>query len=784
MKLKSEQPWFRHHDRAGSPHGNRHKVVAHDASLNDLIGLCGGPGTDALHAAGSHWSLSESSRSDHTLIETHAHDGSEPAMGRTLNDVIPACMDSDFLELMGSIRPATFSLIHVEAGKRIYQAYSELDQVDPLTSDKTLGGFLKIHHQNDGYKGPWGFGTLGGAGGQTIVGALSTGTHGGDFDRPPVADWVAAIHLVVDGGKHYWIERESAQRLADHDKLKALYDRPQLGGPGRFEIKRDDDLFNAVLVSAGRFGVIYSVVLVVLPQYSLYERRVLLPDWADVKGFIKDRTSGLYTASALPTGPGFTPSSTRFGPCRFLQIVVSVTPYSNSRRNRVGITQRWQLPLPPNPAGRAERRGEIEVSDDPQIHGPRFTKAGRSHSYHPPDRPNEPPEPSFLESACANASFLRGVLQKVIRELDELVREDGRVVGPIIAAVAVLGGTGLLILLGAFVGLVVLLERFLREFDDRTPLGAHINNLKNLLLDPPISDPLSKQAGLFTWQMIAYEIFESQQDNREIEAISYAIMDAHDYKNVGCEVNGDSIEVFFNAVDDRMVTFVDLVLAFEKRQELRGLAFAGYLSLRFSGPSGALLGMQQWPTSCSIEIAGLKNVSGSQELIDYASRVALNPNIGGVIHWGQHNDCTPADTARLFSNSIARWRRQLAALTDNGRLHRFSSQFTRRTGLEVVIPLLREFRVTPPELRVGEPATVTWDASDNPPGTTVALTLINAGGRRRLGEEQALTGSYSFVADEPGEHAIGIEVTTPTGGPDAALRTGAVVSATPYEEAR
>jgi hypothetical protein len=40
-----------------------------------------------------------------------------------------------------------------------------------------------------------------------VVGALSTGTHGGDFDRPPLADAVVALHLVADGGKHYWIER-------------------------------------------------------------------------------------------------------------------------------------------------------------------------------------------------------------------------------------------------------------------------------------------------------------------------------------------------------------------------------------------------------------------------------------------------------------------------------------------------------------------------------------------------------------------------------------------------
>jgi hypothetical protein len=82
---------------------------------------------------------------------------------------------------------------------------------------------------NSDYLGPWGFQTLGGAGGQTVFNALTTGTHGGDIKFPPIADSVVALHLVADGGKHYWIEPGTPTdhthklQLTDDKKLKALY---------------------------------------------------------------------------------------------------------------------------------------------------------------------------------------------------------------------------------------------------------------------------------------------------------------------------------------------------------------------------------------------------------------------------------------------------------------------------------------------------------------------------------------------------------------------------------
>ena len=66
------------------------------------------------------------------------------------------------------------------------------------------------------YSGPWGFMTLGGAGGQTVFGALTTGTHGGDFRQRPISDAVVALHLVTDGGDHFWIEPSSSPDRVSH----------------------------------------------------------------------------------------------------------------------------------------------------------------------------------------------------------------------------------------------------------------------------------------------------------------------------------------------------------------------------------------------------------------------------------------------------------------------------------------------------------------------------------------------------------------------------------------
>jgi FAD/FMN-containing dehydrogenase len=63
--------------------------------------------------------------------------------------------------------------------------------------------------------------TMGGASAQTIAGAISTGTHGGDFDRQPLADSVRAIYLVGAGGAHHWIE--PANPITAPEKIQATF---------------------------------------------------------------------------------------------------------------------------------------------------------------------------------------------------------------------------------------------------------------------------------------------------------------------------------------------------------------------------------------------------------------------------------------------------------------------------------------------------------------------------------------------------------------------------------
>jgi FAD binding domain len=112
--------------------------------------------------------------------------------------------------------------------------------------------------------------TLGGASGQGLAGAISTGTHGCDINQPPLPDLVMAMHLVSVDGQEYWIERESSPITEDF-ALSQVIDCAEA------RIVRDDEIFNALLVSVGRFGIIYSYVLKVTRTFRLAEWTVKLP---------------------------------------------------------------------------------------------------------------------------------------------------------------------------------------------------------------------------------------------------------------------------------------------------------------------------------------------------------------------------------------------------------------------------------------------------------------------------------------------------------------------------
>jgi len=109
--------------------------------------------------------------------------------------------------------------------------------------------------------------TSGASNGQTICGAIATGTHGSALRVGSMQDYMLGLHVMVDGGRHYWIERES--RPVVSEQFCAM-----LGAT----LVRDDRLFRAAVVSLGSFGVVHAVMFEAEPIYLLEVHR-RASDW-------------------------------------------------------------------------------------------------------------------------------------------------------------------------------------------------------------------------------------------------------------------------------------------------------------------------------------------------------------------------------------------------------------------------------------------------------------------------------------------------------------------------
>jgi FAD/FMN-containing dehydrogenase len=102
----------------------------------------------------------------------------------------------------------------------------------------------------------------GGSNGQTLVGAFSTGTHGSALFYGALSEMIHGIHLISDPESHYYLERASNTITSSkfHEKIGA-------------KVILDDDLFNAVLVSFGSFGIIHGVLIEVEDIFLLEQKR-------------------------------------------------------------------------------------------------------------------------------------------------------------------------------------------------------------------------------------------------------------------------------------------------------------------------------------------------------------------------------------------------------------------------------------------------------------------------------------------------------------------------------
>ena len=148
---------------------------------------------------------------------------------------------------------------------------------------------------------------LGGYGGQSIAGVVSTATHGSGLAFGPLSDAVRSLDVVAGDGSLHRIEP------AGGPTDPAAFARELPG----WTLHQDDGWWNAARVGAGCLGLIYAITLAVVPAFELTERR-RATTWDEARALIAD-------VDAL-RGP--------------LHIEVYLNPYERGGRRRALVTTR------------------------------------------------------------------------------------------------------------------------------------------------------------------------------------------------------------------------------------------------------------------------------------------------------------------------------------------------------------------------------------------------------------------------------------------------------------
>lgn len=183
--------------------------------------------------------------------------------------------------------------------------------------------------------------TCGGSNGQTIAGCTQTGTHGSAHLYGPMPNFVRALHVVAEGGKHYLIQSDKNPAVT-----KAFADYL-----GAIPIN-DDELFQAAVVGMGSFGLIHALLLEAVPIFGLgrFVKQVDFGDVADAIYSFDPKGLGLPSGDALPW-----------------HFEVVVNPYRRGKSQKGAFIRTYQRfdiagtdPLPRIPVS----DGELQNSED------------------------------------------------------------------------------------------------------------------------------------------------------------------------------------------------------------------------------------------------------------------------------------------------------------------------------------------------------------------------------------------------------------------------------------
>jgi L-gulono-1,4-lactone dehydrogenase len=202
----------------------------HPKSLEDLVELVGRAEAErvGIRSTGSGHSFSDVALSRGYLLS-------------------PRCLDA-VLELdQSQLKPAMarVPLLRVESGIVLHELNRELEKRGLALTN------------------------MGSYDAQTIVGAATTGTHGSGLGFGPIASQIRSIEIVTKGAEVLKVEPNNG--ITDPRKFPGYIATAH--GQVAARLVQDDDRFNAIAVSMGCMGVIYSVVLEPVPRFWLREVR-------------------------------------------------------------------------------------------------------------------------------------------------------------------------------------------------------------------------------------------------------------------------------------------------------------------------------------------------------------------------------------------------------------------------------------------------------------------------------------------------------------------------------
>lgn len=615
----------------------------------------------SLRALGSNWSLSSAGVAqdvvDTSLLSRHVS-APFPNRGEPLPDERLRAR-SDLLErtCAGDARMQGRYFVHVEAGIKIRHLLEDLARC--------------------GLALP----TMGDGAGQSLIGAISTGTHGGDLEVPPLVEWVRAVHLVSATGRELWVTAsDSAFGFAPH-----VMQLPGWCPDTRFVA--DDDTFAAVRLGAGRMGAVYSVILEVVEQYTLIETNFEYR-WRELG-------AQLLTSQLGPNGPtGVFDAPLRDLDAGFFRTEVLRRTYypavvQDAKFTYVRGPEKW-----PNVPAYFDAHPDVYTRLLADLKLSTLADDLRGGPLMPLHHLNIGISLSDPERCWVRRRWKR---QQTVHEHDVAPAADDKLVASVKANKQ--NPPGIVAALKDQLEIDPFLNvlGWLTHNDKKQRLDWYLNHEIAHLAQQHLAIGATSGEELF---LVLYKIaIDSVLDasGDVAQAVSEAIgsafaklaraghasgglnqnmLDAHDYGLDGAQC-GNSAEYHFDASGASYLAFIDDVIGLARKH----FPVFGYIGIRFTPVASALIAMQRYPLTASVEVATprsrLDDVYAAfwSELHD-AARARQ-----GIPHWGQEFRLTEAELAALYGTRLRRWREVLAEVS-GGAPQVFSTAFSRDKGLE------------------------------------------------------------------------------------------------------